>query len=78
MGVPFVFVVGGTHFRVAVPLPVPVPVPAATTLIAKAGRDAVALPLLTVIKIFEETPTLGGVPESCPVAILKVAHEGLF
>ena len=53
---------------------------AALTVIAKAGREADAVPSLTPITIPEVVPTsaAAGVPLSCPLAVLKLAQEGLF
>jgi hypothetical protein len=50
-----------------------------TTVIWKAGSDALATPSLTVITIPEYVPTLAtaGVPVSWPVDALNVAHAGL-
>ena len=43
-----------------------------------AGSDAVALPSLTLITMLEKVPTslMAGLPVSCPVDALKVAHDG--
>jgi len=53
--------------------------PAAFTVIVNAGREAVATPSVTLITIPGSVPTsvAAGVPLSCPVAMLKLAHEGL-
>ncbi len=50
----------------------------AETVIEKAGSEALAEPSLTEITILEKVPTLAvvGVPESWPVAVLKLAHAG--
>jgi hypothetical protein len=50
----------------------------ARTCMANAGRVALFQPSLTAITMFEYVPTLPaeGLPESCPVLLLKVAHEG--
>jgi hypothetical protein len=50
------------------------------TVIAKAGNDAEAYPSLVLITIPEYVPAFvaAGVPLSCPVALLKLAHEGWF
>ncbi len=52
----------------------------ASTCMANAGRVALFQPSLTPITMFEYVPTLPaeGVPESCPVLLLKVAHEGML
>ena len=52
----------------------------AATVMENAGSDAVALPSLTEITIPEYTPTFAvcGVPESCPVVVLKAAQLGLL
>ena len=67
---------------VGVPLIVGAPllVPEARTVSVKAGSDAVALPSLTVMTMFENVPILpdAGVPESLPVDVLKLIHEGRF
>jgi hypothetical protein len=49
-----------------------------TTVIVKAGSEALATPSLTLITIPASVPTSAavGVPLSCPLAILKLAHEG--
>jgi len=51
-----------------------------TTVIAKAGKEALATPSLTLITIpaFVATSVAAGVPVSCPLAMLKLAHEGLL
>ena len=53
---------------------------AARTEIENAGNDAVLLPSLTLITMFEYVPTLllVGRPLSVPVEVLKLAHEGRF
>jgi hypothetical protein len=53
--------------------------PAALTVIANAGREAVATPSVTLITMAGSVPTsvAAGVPLSCPVAMLKFAHDGL-
>jgi hypothetical protein len=53
---------------------------AAMTWIEKAFSAVVALPSLTLIWMFEYVPAFEaeGVPESCPVEVLKLAHEGRF
>jgi hypothetical protein len=50
----------------------------AATVIAKAGREALATPSVTLITMPGSIPTspAAGVPLSCPVAMLKLAHEG--
>ncbi len=51
---------------------------AVSTCIVNAGRDALFQPSLTAITILAYVPALPaeGVPESRPVLLLKVAHEG--
>ena len=50
------------------------------TVIANAGSAADAEPLLTLITMPEEVPTLAipGVPLRLPVPALNVAHEGML
>jgi len=45
---------------------------------ANAGSTALEMPSVTLIRMFAYVPTLAaaGVPLSCPVLLLKVAHEG--
>lgn len=52
----------------------------ASTCMANAGRVAFFQPSLTAITMFGYVPMLPaeGVPESCPVLLLKVAHEGML
>src|SRR6185437_12630032 len=52
----------------------------AVTPIEKAGRAALAVPSLALMTIFEYMPVLEdvGVPDRAPVAMLKLAQEGLF
>ena len=52
--------------------------PAAFTVIANAGREALATPSLALITMPEFIPMFAaaGVPLSCPVEMLKFAHEG--
>jgi hypothetical protein len=49
-------------------------------VIVKAGKEALATPSLTLITIPASVPTsaAAGVPVSCPLAMLKLAHEGLL
>lgn len=49
------------------------------TLSVKGASDALAAPSLTLITTVVELPTLAvaGVPDSVPVAALKLAHDGL-
>jgi hypothetical protein len=51
---------------------------AAFTVIEKAGSEALLVPSLTEITMLEVVPTLAacGVPESCPVLVLKLAQAG--
>jgi hypothetical protein len=60
-------------------LPEMLSVAAEETVIAKAGSDADAVPLLTLITMPVEVPALAaaGVPLRLPVPLLNVAHEGL-
>src|SRR5690606_10245179 len=53
---------------------------AAVTVIENAGRDAVALPSLTVIRMFECVPTCPapGMPSSWPVDGVNDSHAGRF
>jgi hypothetical protein len=53
---------------------------AAVTVMANGASDALDSPSLTLIVTFWSEPTLlePGVPESCPVWALKVAHVGVF
>lgn len=62
----------------AVQLNVAVPVVAALTTIEKAGREALAVPSETEMVMFEKVPAEVGAPVKLPVAVLKVAHEGLL
>ena len=52
---------------------------AASTVMVKAGRDAVCAPSLTLIRIGLEVPTsdAAGVPLSLPVLVSNAAHGGL-
>ena len=52
----------------------------ACTDIENDGREALSLPLLTDIEIFEYEPTsvVPGVPLSCPFAALKLAQDGIL
>jgi hypothetical protein len=73
--VPFVFCVGGVQLSVAEPVVV-----VDATTIANAGSEAVELPSLTRMTMFEYVPVcvLLGVPDSLPVVVLKAAQAGLF
>ena len=53
---------------------------AAATVMGNGGNEAVLVPSLTLITMPETVPTEleVGVPDSCPVAMLKVAQLGLF
>jgi hypothetical protein len=53
---------------------------AAATVIANAGSEVLATPSVTLITIPEYVPRfdVDGVPLSCPVAMLKLAHAGLL
>jgi hypothetical protein len=50
------------------------------TVIENAGSEALAAPSATLIRMPAVVPTFAaaGVPDSCPVVLLKVAHDGLF
>src|SRR5688500_476668 len=63
-----------------VPLIVGAAFGAAATVIANGASAARRLPSLTLMMMFEYVPALveTGVPDSCPVALLKVAHAGRF
>jgi hypothetical protein len=50
----------------------------ALTAIAKAGKEALSVPSLTLITMFEKLPVDVGVPVSRPVVALNVAHAGRF
>src|SRR5215831_3695872 len=47
------------------------------TAIENAGSDVLAVPSLTLITMLEKVPAAVGVPLSCPVLVLNVAHDGL-
>jgi hypothetical protein len=51
---------------------------AEVTVIENAGSEALDAPSATLITIPVYVPTLAavGVPESCPVVVLNVAHAG--
>src|SRR5882724_7620104 len=72
---PSEFVVGGVQVSVAEPV-------ACTefTVIWKAARDVVAVPSLTEITMPDVVPAslAAGVPDSWPVVVLNVAHDGLL
>src|SRR5580658_10435512 len=72
-GVPSVLVTGATQDSTALPLN-------GATWMLNAGSAADWLPSLTLIAIFAKVPEVDaeGVPVSAPVAMLKVAHEGMF
>jgi hypothetical protein len=50
----------------------------AVTWMLKVGRDALAVPSLTLIAMLPNVPTslVDGLPVSCPVEALKVAQAG--
>ena len=48
------------------------------TTIENAARDADACPSLTLIAMLANVPAAVGVPDSCPVPALNVAHVGRF
>jgi len=52
----------------------------ASTVIVKAASEALEVPLLALIMMFESVPTCAtvGVPDSSPVAVLKVAQLGMW
>jgi hypothetical protein len=66
--------VGGVQLSVAEPVVV-----VDDTTIANAGREAVRLPSLTLMPMFEYVPVcaLLGVPDSLPVVVLNVGPGGL-
>ena len=49
---------------------------AALTAMENTGSDAVVLPSLTEILMFENVPVAVGLPVSLPVDVLNVAHDG--
>jgi len=53
---------------------------AAVTVIANGASDAEAVPSVTEMVILANVPTLevAGVPDSWPVVVLNVAHDGCF
>src|SRR5215468_6928452 len=63
-----------------VPLKLALPVVAGVTVMLKGGSEAEATPSLTLSTMLEYVPVcaLAGVPESWPVAMLKLAQVGLF
>jgi hypothetical protein len=67
--------VGGVQLRVAEPVVV-----VDLTTIWNAASEAVRLPSLTLIWMFEYVPVceLLGVPDSRPVVVLNAAQPGLF
>jgi hypothetical protein len=73
---PSVLRVGGVHDSVAAPFELDT----AFTAIANAASETVDVPSLTLIVTFEYVPTfeLLGVPDSRPVVVLKLAHDGLL
>src|SRR6516164_6189045 len=74
-GLPSLFWVGGVTVTAAVPV-----VAGAVTVMAKAGSALDACPSLTLMMMLPKVPvcTLVGVPDNVPLAILKLAHAGLF
>src|ERR1700733_5743477 len=54
--------------------------PGGCTCIENAGSEADAVPSLTLIRMSPQVPASAecGVPESCPVLVLNVAHVGAF
>ena len=69
------FVVGAVQVSVAVP-----EVTGWVTLIENGARDALLVPSLTEMTMLEYVPTFAvvGVPETVPLAMLKVAQDGRF
>ena len=63
-----------------VPLKLALPVVAAVTVMLKGGSELEATPSLTLSTMLEYVPVcvLAGVPESWPVAMLKLAQAGMF
>ena len=51
---------------------------ASVTVIENAGSDALARPSVTAMTMFEWVTRVVGVPESSPVRLSKLAHDGLF
>ena len=70
----FRIVVGAVHDSVALPLL------GAVTVIENAASEALAVPSLTLITMFEYAPACAavGVPDRRPVVVLNVAHDGRF
>jgi hypothetical protein len=66
--------VGGVQLSVAEPLPTEL------TVTPKAGSEAVALPSLARITMFEYVPTFAakGLPDNVPLDVLKLAQAGLL
>ena len=64
----------------AVQLSVTLPVALSVTAMGNEGRDALVLPSLTLMLMFEYVPTSAavGVPDSSPVELLKLAQLGAF
>jgi hypothetical protein len=48
------------------------------TVMLNVGREALVTPSVAVMMMLENTPVAEGVPESLPVEVLKVAHDGLL
>ena len=73
---PSVFCMGADHDSVALP----VTGAGALTVMPNAGNDVLAVPSLTDMAIPEYVPAWEdeGVPDSDPVAVLKIAQAGLF
>ena len=71
---PSVFWVGGVHDSVALPFA------GAVTVMENIGSETVSFVSVTEITMLAYTPAAPavGVPESLPVAVLNVAHVGLF
>src|ERR1700722_10479698 len=76
-GLPLVFLVGGTQSMVAEAVVGGVLLVTATL---NAGSEAELVPLLALMTMspYEPSCEVVGVPLRRPVAMLKVAHEGLF
>src|SRR3954447_4398268 len=75
---PSVFAVGGVQESVTPPLLLLEATGAAFTAIENAGNLVVAVPSLTEMTMLANVPVAVGLPDSWPVLVLKVAHEGRF
>jgi hypothetical protein len=75
--VPSVLFPGAAQLTVTVSLVVVV-LPVPLTTIEKADNFAVDCPSVALMMMLLKVPDLSGVPFNSPVAVLSVAHEGLF